>query len=570
MKYCNWNISGYDRETAVLHCHRGINPLVAVILASRGIANEEETASLLGENFSILGDPFAMQDMDAAVRRLKDAIKRNEHVAVYGDYDVDGMTSSSLLASYLRSRGLDCEIYIPDRMDEGYGVNTAALDALGKKGVTLVLTVDCGITAIEETKFARSLGMDLIITDHHECNEVLPDASAVIDPKRHDCKYPFKALAGVGVAFKLVCAMEGNEHFDRLISRYGDLVALGTIADVMPVTGENRFLIRRGMAAMKQGIRPGLRMLMSEAGLDGKSFTSGAIGFSLAPRLNAAGRMGCASRSVELLLTDNESEAIKGASELCALNSERRLLENEIFDEALTMLKNNPPVGTPIILANRNWHQGVMGIVASRLTDQFNLPAIVISIEDGVGRGSCRCLCGFNLYSALAYCSDFLDSFGGHELAAGLTIPEAKIELFKKRLTGYYQNCAKIPTTPSLNIDFEVIKPGLLTIHNVSALESLEPYGNGNPAPILCIKEAVLESVTSIGGGRHIKIIASKFGENFECVYFSKSAEDLDVRIGDLVDLAFGPRINIFRGKKSLQLFISDICFSAIRGNKND
>ena len=529
MKYGSWEIAGYDRGVAVSLCKDGLNPLVAVVLASRGVADMENARTLLEEDDSLVGDPFQMRDMDRTVRRLNTAISSGEHIAVYGDYDVDGMTSSCLLASYFRSRGLTCDIYIPDRIDEGYGVSTAAVDALARQDVTLIVTVDCGITAVGETEHAKSLGIELIITDHHECKDVLPDAVAVVDPKRPGCPYPYKSLAGVGVAFKLVCAMESEKSFDSLIGRYGDLVAIGTIADVMPVTGENRILIRRGMAAMNRGTRPGVQSLMTGAGLGGKPLTSGSIGFSLAPRLNAAGRLGCAFHSIDLLLTEDMREAEKKAAELCQLNYDRRQLECDTFSEVLSYLNDNPPDG-PIVMTHNDWHQGILGIVASRISERFFLPAIMISIENGEGRGSCRSYCGFNLFEALAHCEDLLQNYGGHALAAGLTITEENIGLFKNRIADYYHSTVKNPPSPTLSIDLEVIKPGLLTIENVTALQAMEPYGNGNKPPMMCMKNVRIESVESIGGGRHTKLFISKFGERYECVFFSRTICDLNIR----------------------------------------
>ncbi len=401
MKFVDWVIKGYDRAAAVNLSRSGINPLVSVFLASRGITTVEAAEQFLNDDLGLISDPFLLKDMDIAVERINRAIENGEHIAVYGDYDVDGMTASCLLASFFRSKGIDVEIYIPGRMEEGYGVNKPALDTLVSRGVSLVVTVDCGITALAEVAYAKEIGLDVVITDHHECKEELPGAFAVIDPKRKDCPYPNKSLAGVGVAFKLVCALEGSEDIEGLLLKYGDFVAIGTIADVMPVIGENRILIRRGLMALNMKSRPGLKRLMRETCIERRDINTAAIGYALSPRLNAAGRMGRTSLTIDLLLTECEEEAEQLTMELCGLNSERRKLESVIYEEAYASLLHRPPRG-PIVLWNKGWYQGVMGIVAARIAEQFLFPVIMISIdEDGFGRGSCRSFGTFRMYTAL-------------------------------------------------------------------------------------------------------------------------------------------------------------------------
>ena len=386
MKFVDWVIRGYDRAAAVSISRSGINPLVSVFLASRGMTTVEAAHDFLKDDISCIGDPFLLKDMDIAVERIRRALRDGERIAVYGDYDVDGMTASCLLADFFRSQGVEIEIYIPGRMDEGYGVNNSALDTLASRGVTLIVTVDCGITAIDEAVYARRLGIDLIITDHHECKETLPAALAVIDPKRRDCPYSNKTLAGVGVAFKLVCALEDGKDIERLLMQYGDFVAIGTIADVMPVSGENRLLIRRGLHALNTKSRPGLRRLMRETCVERRDINTAMIGFVLAPRLNAAGRMGRTSLTVDLLLTESESAAEQLTIELCSLNNERRQLESSIYEQAVASLISNPPPKGPIVLHRRGWFQGVMGIVAARIAEQNLFPAIMISVDDdGIG-----------------------------------------------------------------------------------------------------------------------------------------------------------------------------------------
>ena len=559
MVYDRWKINGYDRDDAVRLTDSGINPLIAVILASRGVTDAERAGRFLDTGLTAVLDPFGMQGMEAAAARVRRAIDEREHVVVFGDYDVDGMTASCLLAGFLRKKGLDCEIYIPCRLEEGYGVNSNAIDDFARRGVSLVITVDCGVTANEEAAHAAALGIDMIITDHHECRDELPDAVAVVDPKRRDCTYVNKSLAGVGVAFKLVCAVEGQDRLEELLDEFGDLLAIGTIADVVPVTGENRAFIRYGLEAVEKRKRPGLLHLLRECGLEGRPLNTGNVGFALAPRINAAGRMGRTVLSTDLLMTDDPAEAERLAAELCELNMERRSLVTDIYDEALEMLEKEPADG-PIVLAKEGWFQGVVGIVAARLAERFCVPAILISLDgDGFGRGSCRSYGGFRLYPALEHCSGLLDNYGGHEMAAGLTVAEENVPAFRKALCEYYRENVTTPPVPTLNIDLEVIKPALLSFRNVSALALLEPYGNGHPSPSLCIMDASLASVTAIGGGSHVKLRIAFGGETFECIFFSHSPESLGVTVGDRVDIAFSPQINDFRGRQSIQLMLIDI-----------
>ena len=557
MKYGTWKIAGFDRTAAASLFRNGINPLVAVLLASRGITDTERAYKFIENDTSVVCDPYLMDDMDKAAARIKRAMESGEHIAVYGDYDVDGITSACLLASFFRDKGCNCEIYIPERMEEGYGVKTGAIDTLCAMGVTLIITVDCGITAIDEVKYAASVGVDMIITDHHECGEALPDAVAVVDPKRKGGSYPYSSLAGVGVAFKLICAVDGD-GYESLLEKYGDLVAVGTIADVVPVTGENRLFIRRGLEMIKSKGRLGLKTLCEAAGIDRRQITAGNIGFSLAPRINAAGRLGFTDCARRLFMTEDEREAAELAERLCDLNRERQALEGEFFAQALEMLEKTPPRGLPIVLASGDWHQGITGIVASRLTERYGLPAIVICIKDGVGKGSCRSFGGFNMYEALEYSRDCILGFGGHEMAAGITIKEDRVDELRERLGRYYNEVAKMPPVPELKVDFEVTKPELLAIENVRALSLLEPFGTDNQSPVLCFKSAEVVSVLPICAGKHTKLWASLGGDVFECVFFSKTAEELGFTDGNRVDIAFTPQINEFRGRCSVQLNLID------------
>ena len=554
-----WNVAGYHRPDAVELTRQGLNPLVAVLLASRGICAPGDIHGLFSEDLSLLADPLLLTGMDRAVARIQSAIEKGEHVAVYGDYDVDGITATCLLSRFLRSKGLTCEIYIPERLESGYGVKEDGLDKLISAGVTLTITVDCGVTAVEEVKYAKARGMDMIVTDHHECGAALPGAVAVIDPKRHDDWYPGKTLAGVGVAFKLVCAVEGAAQVPRLLAEYSELVAVGTVADVMPVTGENRILIKHGIKAIQERGRCGIVSLCRAAGLDEKQLTVSNIGFVLAPRLNAAGRLGKTQLAVDLLLSEDTAKADALAEALCALNRDRQQMESELFTEALHMLEEEGADGAPIVLSSGKWHQGVAGIAASRLSERFGLPAIVICLQDGLGRGSCRSCGGFNIFSALEHCGDLLETFGGHDMAAGLTIAQENIPAFRAKLSRYFKEHVDKQFAPTLDIDFEVINPALLTAGNIDALNVLEPYGAGNPTPLLCMTDVRAEAVTPLSGGKHTKLRISKLGAPFECIFFSQPTDELGVSPGDRLDIAFTPQINEYKGRRTVQLLLSAI-----------
>jgi len=559
VRFSNWDINGFDRGIAAEFYRNGINPLVSVLLASRGKTDLDEVYAFLGDDPFLFHDPFLMADMDKAVSRIKKAVDACERIAVYGDYDVDGMTACAIVAIWLRSKGANFEIYIPGRFDEGYGLNNAALDTLKARGAELVITVDCGITAIEEAIYAESIGLDLIITDHHECRDDLPVAIAVVDPKRFDCDYPFKSLAGVGVAFKLINALESDHLSDEIFRLYSEFVAVGTVADVMPVTGENRELIKRGLNILNSNPRHGFRSLLQEAGIEPGNITASTIGYMIAPRINAAGRMGQAGLSVELLLSDDYEESDRLAIELCRLNSERRNLELEIYEEATAMLPKTLP-DEPIILARQGWYQGVTGIIAAKMAERHRLPVIIISIgDDAIGRGSCRSFGSFSIYDALCTCEDILETYGGHEMAAGVTVTEENIDELRRRITKYYHDNIKSLPESGLKVDFEVEKPELLILKNIEALDDLEPFGNGNPSPCLCMFGAIVLQIQSIGAGKHSKLKIEKSGIVLDCIFFSAPAGDLGVSVGMLADLVFEPQVNEFKGRSSVQLQLFDI-----------
>ena len=560
VKYERWQIPAVPERTVEALMGAGYPYLVSSVLASRGVATSEQAAEALEREHTLSHSPFLMKDMDRAVARINEAFARGEKLAVFGDYDVDGITSTCLLTDYLRSRGADVTMHIPRRIEEGYGLGCDAIRALSESGVTLIVTVDCGITGVEETAYAKSLGVDLVITDHHECKEQLPQAAAVVDPHRPDCPYPFKHLAGVGVALKLVLALgEGRE--DALFARYCTLAAIGTIADVMRMEGENRTIVQCGLESIDRSDFTGLHALLREAGLTARPVSSIQIGFVLAPRINAAGRMGRAELAAELLLTDDPTRAEKLARELCELNRERQSVEQDIFRRAIEQMEDLPESErSALVLSSEDWHQGVVGIVASRLSEKFSCPSFMIHLSGGSGKGSCRSYGGFNLFSALEACSDLLVSFGGHELAAGFTIEERNIPAFRTRMNQYVRaHTGEHAPVSSLEVDVDLTRPALVSLEEVESLALLEPYGAGNNRPVFCLRGATLEAMQSVGQNRHLKLRLQKSRVNFDGIFFSTTSEECGVSAGMRVDAAFFLQINEFRSQRSIQLQLIDL-----------
>ena len=575
VKYGVWNVTKPEMGAVNALVSGGFSPLSAMILASRGMQDALSAKNYLDCDCS-LPDPFLMTDMDLAAGRVGLAMSRGEKIAVYGDYDVDGITATCLLSDFLRRHGADVVSYIPGRMEEGYGLNPMAIHQLHGEGVRLIVTVDCGITAVAETELCKELGIDLVITDHHECKERLPDAVAVVDPHRPDGGYPHKTLSGVGVAFKLAAALCGNQY--EVLEDYADMVCLGTVADVMPMQGENRVFVSRGLKSLQNTRRPGIAALMKECGCAPDTVNATTIGFMLAPRINAAGRMGKIELATELFLTQDAERATYLARALCELNRERQTVESQIYDEAIGML---PLEHTPeaIVLAGETWHQGVVGIVASRIAEEYNCPAFLICMDGDHGKASSRSYGGFNLFSSLSSLSHLLESFGGHELAAGFTISRGKIDEFRENIcklaTEYYENTE---SRTSLDIDCAVTAD-VLTVPGIDFLSVLEPCGNGCPKPVLMMERLQIERISMVGGGRHMRLRLRQGHHILGAIYFSASPETVFIQPGDLVDVAFVPQVNEYRGERSVQLNVLDIrpscaaecapdtgCYRALRG----
>ena len=533
----------------------GYAPLTAMVLAARGYHDAASAKAHLSCNAPLL-DPYLMKDMDKAVARVALAMTRGEKIAVFGDYDVDGITSTCLLTDFLRNLGADAVSYIPGRLEEGYGLNPIAIHQLHSEGVQLIITVDCGITAVKEAELCAELGIDLVITDHHECKDTLPQAAAVVDPHRPDCHYPHNDLCGVGVAFKLAAALCGDQ--EQVLSQYADMVCLGTVADVMPLQGENRVFVSRGLQALRNTQRPGIAALMAECNCDPANVTASSIGFILAPRINAAGRIGKIELAIELFLTQDPTEAVRLAKALCELNRQRQAVESEIFQQAVGMLSGSSQPQA-IVLADESWHQGVVGIVASRIAEEYCCPTFLICLDGEHGKASSRSYGGFNLFSSLTSLSHLLESYGGHELAAGFTIHKDQIPAFRREICkiaeAYYTDSG--PRTV-LEVDCAVT-PELLTIRGIDALSALEPCGNSCPKPVLMMENLTIDRINLIGGGRHIRLRLRQGHHTLNAICFSTTPESASIMPGDVVDVAFQPQVNEFRGERSVQMNIMDI-----------
>ena len=563
MKYGYWNIRRPGGPGVRQRLEEaGLSALCAAVLAARGMDTPEKAARFLDSGRSRFHDPFLLRDMDRAVERVRRALDSGETIAVYGDYDVDGITATCLLTEALRELGGNVVSYIPDRTEEGYGLNPGAIGRLAGQGVTLIVTVDCGITAGLEVEYARSLGVDVVITDHHHCKDRLPAATAVVNPRRPDCAYPFPELAGVGVALKLAQALFPTQRREEVFRRFGELVAVGTVADVMQLTDENRALVRQGLELLGRTKRPGLRSLLREAGLDeGNLPTTVTISYGLAPRINAAGRMEQAMVALELLLTRDNPRGEELARTLCRLNRERQTIELDIYEQCSRRLDEDPSLTAPaIVLAGEGWHQGVVGIVASRLSEKYSCPAFMISLEGGHGKGSCRSFGGFNLFVALERCADLLEGYGGHEMAAGFTVSEENIPTLARRLRELVSaHAGGRPMEASIDVDTEVDDCALLTARQVDALSVLEPFGTGNPRPVLLLRSAAVVTCCDVGGGRHLKMRVRRDGVMLDAIFFSANAAACGVLPGDRLDLVFTPQINEFRGNRTVQLQICDL-----------
>lgn len=565
-----WEVRPLDKERAAAFAQTyGVPFFLAMLMNIRGLDDAAHLREFLGEG-EPLSDPFLLKDMDKAAARITRAVDNMEKIAVYGDYDADGVTSTAMLYSYLETRGADVIFYIPQREGEGYGMNIGAVEYLKEQGVSLIVTVDNGISSVQEVARANELGIDVVVTDHHRPQEILPDAVAVVDAYRPDDTSPYKHFSGVGIAFKLLMALEdGAGDVEDLLEAYSDLAAIGTIGDIVPLTGENRTLIRAGLERLSQSDRPGVQALLENAGIAGKALTSTNVAFTLVPRINATGRMGAPERAVRLLISGYEEEAEVLSEEICADNEERRRVEAEIAEAAFADIEAKGYMKDRVVVVDgENWHHGVIGIVASRVTERCGKPCMIISRGETEAKGSGRSIEGFSLFEAICACGDLLIKFGGHPMAAGITLKPENIEAFRKRINQYAAEHFPQMPTQTVTLDCK-LNPAALSVSMAQSLTQLEPFGNGNPQPMFGLFNMELSNVTPVGGGGHLRLTLEKNGAVITAMRFNTKPEELPYHIGDKIDLAVQLEAREFRGQPSLTVIVRDMKFAAFDTEKN-
>jgi len=563
-RYKNLSVKKVDISVSEkIAAETGIAPIVAKILYTRGVRTKEEALGFLDVERLSFHSPFLMKDMDKAVERIKKALEKKERICIYGDYDVDGVTATTALYKYLIKKGANCSYFIPERITEGYGLNKEAIKNLASNN-DLLITVDTGITAVEEIELANSLGMDVVVTDHHSCRPTLPNAVAVINPHREDCPYPFEMLAGVGVVFKLLCALEDDENTEMILDEYSDIVAIGTIADVMPMVDENRLIVKHGISRLSKTKNIGLRALMKNSGIICgetvvKKINTTTVGFVIAPRINAAGRIASATLAAELLLANTEAEAEEISERLCDINRMRQDTEKQIFDEAVLMtLEGEYMNDSVLVLANEGWHQGVIGVVASKITERFGRPSILISLDGEIGKGSGRSVTGFNLTDALTACSTELLEYGGHELAAGLSVSTEKLDEFRKKINEYAKNHHPDEAEAVLEVDCEV-DVDEINYATFKAVSSLEPFGPQNPTPLFVLKGVRIHSVMQVGGGKHTKFRVDTRNGAITAMYFGMKFDDFKFAENDECDIVFSLDLNEYNGIVNVQMLVREV-----------
>ena len=537
-----------------------IHPFLALMMTARGLTTPEQIFEyIVGYEEEV--DPFSFADMQKAVDEIKNAIDLGHKILIYGDYDVDGITSTALLYDYFRRQGADVQYHIPTR-EEGYGLHWDAIRAAGERGVRLIVTVDTGIAAIDEVQRAKDLGIDFVVTDHHQPGERLPEALAVVDPHREDCESPFKEFAGVGVAFMLLCALDGDS--ERIFARYGDLLALGTLADMMPLVGFNRDLMRRCLVLLEESSRPGLVALRKVAGLLDKTMTVSNVSFGLAPRLNAAGRMADPEIALRLILSEDNDECDRLATEIHNLNVQRQQATNNILEQVDEQLECHPEwlQDRVLVVCGEGWHGGLLGLVAARLLDRYGKPTIALTLgEDGLAHGSCRSIDGFSMYDALASCADMVTQFGGHELAAGVTLTVEAVDGFRVAINHYA--AVSVPTMPVPQLDVAVrLRPDQINGEKLELLSVLEPFGCGNPAPLFGLFRMRLDNITAVGNGKHTRLSLSRDGVRINAIMFQIAPEEFPVACGSVVNCVVSLERNEFRGNVTVNVRVRDISFA--------
>ncbi len=566
MRRKKWIVSKGDKDLAAQIAQElSVDPFAALLVTSRGFDNTDDIYEFFDTDAPLTLDPLSIADMEKAAERINRAIDNFESICVFGDYDADGVTATTLLYSYLQARDANVMSYIPDRITEGYGLNIGAIEELAERGVKLIVTVDNGVSAIDEAIRAKELGMELIVTDHHKVGDVLPDAYAIVNPHRADCPSNFKEMSGVGVAFKLVCALEGDSG-DILIEEYGDLVALGTIGDVVTLTGENRVMVRRGLRLINDNPRPGINALMETAGVGDKVFNASTAAFTVCPRINAAGRMGSAFKAFELLLSEDDEEAFMIAEDINRMNALRQKTETEIFSQANAIIAESGMMNDRIIVVDgEGWHQGVIGIVAARITERYGRPCVVISRDGNNAKGSCRSIEGFSIYDAIESVSDCLEHFGGHTLAAGVGLKSYRIEEFRHRINLY----AADKETPFAirKVDCKLL-PTSIGLDILNGLSALEPFGAGNPQPCFGLFGVRIDDIASLSEGRHIRMSISKNNSRLGVVYFGMPERAFPYEKGDYVDLAVNLDRNVYNGESRVSVIIRDMRPSSTNEDK--
>ena len=556
----NWQIFEPDKnKIEEIKSKYKVNQLLATILANRNILKEEDIRLFLNPTRNDFYNPFLITDMDIAVNRIIKAIENKENITIYGDYDVDGITSITVLKSFLNDIGVETNTYIPNRLIEGYGLNKEAIDKISKKGCNLMITVDCGISAIEEIEYANSLGIETIITDHHEAGNEIPKAIAVIDNKRKDSKYPFRELAGVGVVFKLIQAIGITLKLkEESYLKYLDIVCIGTISDIVPLVDENRVIAKLGLLLVAQTKNIGLRSIINSSGYN--KIDSNTISFGVAPRINACGRMGKAEEALELFLSKDKNEVNELTNKLNEHNRKRQETEKTIFENAVEKIKEEHlDENKAIIVGGENWHHGVIGIVSSKITEMYFKPSILFSFEeDGIGKGSGRSIPGFDLHEALMKCSDTIEKFGGHSMAVGITVKKDNLEKFKKEFEQIATQSKIDEIIPIINIDAKVDLSDI-DKEMVESLKQLEPFGEANKMPVFAFKNLKIDSIRALSEGKHLKLTLKDNNYIINAIGFNIGYLANEYRIGDKIDVAGVLEINTFNGVDNLQINIKDI-----------
>lgn len=533
--------------------------IVATILNDMHFKDDKEIEKFLKPKRTDFYDPFLMPDMEKAVSRITKALKNNENITIFGDYDADGITSTTILKRFFHDINKECNVYIPNRLNEGYGLNKNAIKKLSEDGTNLIITVDCGITAIEETKYAKELGIDIVITDHHEPGEEIPDAEAVVDCKRKDNKYPFRELAGCGVAFKLTQALCKNLDLnENQALKYLDIACVGTISDVVPLVDENRVIVKLGMLLLKQTKNLGLKQIINNAHF--KEFNSMSVAFGITPRINACGRLGHQGEALELFTTDNQEKATELAKKMDEYNIQRQLEEKRIYDEAITLLQEEAQtngITNCIVLGHENWNPGVIGIVSSRITEKFYKPSILVCFDKDIAKGSGRSIEGFDLHKALMECDKYLTNYGGHSLAAGLSLNTKDFEKFKNMINEYAEkNIKDEDLIPTINIDLK-LEDSQLNIEDVEELKLLEPFGQSNEEPIFMITNLKVVSIKTLSDGKHLKLYLKN--QNYlDAIGFNLGERANELKIGDTIDIVGNLNINEFNNTKKVQMLLKD------------